>query len=238
MKANTQFKIITNPEAFNQRVDEINSSTTLDDIKHCVSKIKKALYANQDCPGMCAPQVGENLRLFVVRTAKSEDDRFKVFLNPMIVSSEGLHMSREANVSFPGKQFLIPRKNQIQLAYQTVMGHIEAENYLGAYSEVIQQMVEMLDGITLADYGLDLDDVGGPEAFDKATKKNKSELIALYLDGLKGLSAELDAEIESTPELKYMNDVIKFNTGVLKGDIEIITKQNDTSSTEDDSNGV
>lgn len=224
MKSNQKPKIITDIEKFSERVDEINSSNSYEDIKHCVSQLKKVLYDNEDCPAVCAPQIGFNLRLFVVKTAKSESDRFKVFLNPMIISSEGLHMSREANISFPNKEFLIPRKNKVHVAYQDIHGHIASETYIGAYCEVIQQMIEMLDGITLAEYGLDLDDVGGPAEFDKATKKSKSELIALYLDTLKEYSNELAIEIENNPELKYMNDVINFNTGVLKGDIEIINK--------------
>lgn len=224
MRANQKVKIITDESIFSERVSEITSSSSLEDIKHCASKMKRALYDHKDTAGICAPQIGENLRMFVVRTSRDEADRFKVFLNPMIINSEGIHMSREANLSFPNKEFIIPRKNKLTLAYQTVEGRVEADSYIGAYAEVVQQMVEMLDGITLADYGLDLDDVGGPEEFDKATKKSKTELIALYLDALKGYSDDLAAEIEATPELKYMSDVIKFNTGVLKGDIEIIEK--------------
>lgn len=233
MKVNLQPNIITDPTVFADRVDEINSSVSYDTIKHCVSKLKKVLYANPDYPAICAPQIGDNLRLFVVRTAKGEAERFKVFLNPMIISSDGLHMSRESNISFPNKQFLIPRKNKLHVAYQAIDGQVASESYAGAYAEVIQQMIEMLDGITIMDYGLDLDDVGGPDAFDSATKKSKTELIALYLDSIKSLSADLATEIENTPELKYLNDVIDFNTGVLKGDITIITKSTEETEKSD-----
>lgn len=223
MKSNTIVRIVTDIEEFQDRIDELGSDVSFEDVKHCASQLKRVLYQNDDCAAVCAPQIGNKLRMFVVKTAKDEADRFKVFLNPMIVTSEGLHMSREANISFPGKQYIIPRKNQVQLAYQTIDGHVESEAYIGAYAEVIQQMVEMLDGITLADYGLDLDDVGGIEAFDKASKKAKAEVLAMYIDSIKQLSGELAEEIENTPELKYINDVITFNTGVLKGDI-ILTK--------------
>lgn len=227
MKVNLKPNIITDLNTFSDRVDEITSATSYETIKHCVSTLKKVLYDNPDFPAICAPQIGNSLRLFVVRTAKSESDRFKVFLNPMIVSSEGLHMSRESNLSIPNKQYLIPRKNKLHVAYQTIDGHVESETYLGAYAEVVQQMIEMLDGITLADYGLDLDDAGGPAAFDKATKKSKAELIALYLDSLKSFSDELAVDIENNPELKTLNDAINFHTKVLTGEIEIITEAND-----------
>lgn len=234
MKCNQEIRIITEYSSFSDRVEEINSTTSFDDVKHCVSQIKKALYNNKDCAAICAPQIGYNLRLFVVKTSKDEADRFKVFLNPMIINSKGLHMSRESSISFPNKQYIIPRKNELHLAYQTIDGKVESNSYIGAFAEVIQQMVEMLDGITLPDYGLDLDDVGGADAFDKASNKNKAELIALYLDSLKDFSNELSEEIENNPELKYMSDVIKFNTGVLKGDIEIIEKPKPVNSNTDE----
>ena len=71
------------------------------------------------------------------------------------------------------------------MAFQHEDGYVDSETYVGAYAEVVQQMIEMLDGIILIDYGLDLDDIGGPEAFDKASNKQKTELLAMYLEQLK-----------------------------------------------------
>ena len=161
---NEYIKIITDVEAFQERVSEITGENTFNEVSRAVSRLKRALYQDRNSVALCGPQIGENLRIFVVKTAGRESDKFKVFLNPMIVSSEGMHLSREKNDSFPGKEFIIPRKNKLHLAYQTVDGHVSSETYTGAYAEVVQQMVEMLDGITLEDYGLELD-----ESFDKAT---------------------------------------------------------------------
>lgn len=219
MKTIENIKIVTDLDAFNDRVDEIVDPGLYEAVKSCVSNLKKALYANKDVPALCAPQIGQHLRLFVVKTAKSEDDRFKIFLNPMIVTSEGYHLSRERSASIPDKEFIIPRRNKIHVAYQSETGEVDSQTFIGAYAEVIQQMVEMLDGITLADYGLDLDDIGGIAAFDKAPKKQKAEVVALYLDSIKEISKELRDEIDADPTLKYLDNTINFMTGVLKGDI-------------------
>lgn len=211
---NEYIKIITDAEAFQERVDEITGENTFDEVSRAVSRLKRALYQDRNSVALCGPQIGENLRLFVVKTAGHNSDKFKVFLNPMIVSSEGMHLSRETNDSFPGKTFIIPRKNKLHLAYQTVDGHVSSETYTGAYAEVIQQMVEMLDGITLEDYGLELD-----ESFDNATKAKKQEIISTYLEVLKIDSKELHDEIQETPELKALDDTIRFMTGVFDGSI-------------------
>lgn len=218
MKITEGSKIITGVENFTERVDEITSQVSYEKVKHTISELKKALYNNSSLPALCAPQIGIPLRLFVVKQAKAETDRFKVFLNPMIVTAEGLHLSREVSASVPEKEFIIPRRNKIHVAYQSEDGHVLSDTYLGAYAEVIQQMIEMLDGITLADYGLDLDDVGGPEAFTKAPKKQQAEVLALYLDTLKGISADLSAEINADPHLTELNSYIDELADVLSKD--------------------
>lgn len=205
---------------FENRVDEIDSSVSYDAVKHTISRLKRALYDNPSVPALCAPQIGDNLRLFVVRLSKTETNRFKVFLNPLIVCHEGMHLSREVNPSFRDKQFIIPRYNNLHLAYQEEDGKVNSETHFGPFAEVVQQMVELLDGIPLTSYALDLDDVGGPEAFDKATKKDRTTVLATYLSQLKSMSEDLKTDIEDSSNLKAINDEIEFMTGVLKGDIK------------------
>ena len=219
--SNYVLRIITDLSKFQERVDEINNANPAEAVKHAVSQLKQTLIANKDLVGLCAPQIGINLRIFCIKTA---NNRVRAFLNPLLVSGEGLHLSREVNPSFPDKQFIIPRKDKIHVAFQEVMGQANSESYSGAYAEIVQQMIEMLDGILLSDYGLDLDDVGGPEEFDKASEKDKQALIQMYLESLKSSSADLKATIEANPALKQINDNIDFMTEYLKGDIKPVDK--------------
>ena len=217
--------IIDDVSKFQERVDEILDNNLYEQVKSTVADLKERLRIDNDLVALCAPQIGINLRLFVVKTSGANMEKFKVFLNPMIVSGEGIHLSREINPSFKGKQFIIPRKDKVHVAYQTMDGHVESETYIGVYGEVIQQMIEMLDGITLFDYGLDLDDVGGPEAFDKATKKDKEQVIQMYLNSIKDTSSTLKEEINSTPELKNINDTIEFTKKMLLGEIKPVDNE-------------
>lgn len=220
--SNYILKIITDLSKFQNRVDEINASTSYDAVKHTVADLKRTLIANKDLVGLCAPQIGVNLRIFCIKTA---NNKIRAFLNPLLVNGEELHLSREVNPSFPNKQFIIPRKNKIHVAFQEVDGKPNSETYSGAYAEIVQQMIEMLDGILLSDYGLDLDDVGGATAFDKATKKDKEKLIQMYLDSLKTYSSDLGKEIDNNPDLKKINDNIEFMTKYLEGDIKPVDKE-------------
>lgn len=216
--------IKTNLDSFElERVDEIDSSTDYHQVKAAIADIKNELVKNGDLVSLCAPQVGHNLRLFVVRTA---DRSFKAFLNPLIVNSEGMHLSRENNASLPDKTYIIPRRNKIHLAYQDPKGHVLSETYIGAYAEVIQQMVEFLDGILLSDYGLEID-----KAFDRAKKSDKEKIISMYLESLKLDSNTLNKEINEDPQLKNINDTINFMTGMLTGDITPV--KNDSEVTEE-----
>ena len=152
----------------------------------------------------------------------------------MVIKAEGLHLSREISASIPGKEFIIPRRNSVHVAFQLQDGQVNSETYIGAYAEIVQQMIEMLDGITLADYGLDLDDVGGPAVFDKASNKDKVELMAAYLDYLKTLSKDFKEQIESDPKLNDLNRTIDFAAGVLAGTITRITDIDDLKKEDKD----
>lgn len=217
-------KIVDDVSKFQERIDEILDNKLYEDVKHCVATIKERLKVDPEMVALCAPQVGDKLRLFVVKTSGNNIEKFKVFLNPMIVSSKGLHLSMESNPSFKDKWFIIPRKDEVHIAYQTIDGHIESETYKGVYGEVIQQMIEMLDGITLFDYGLDLDGIGGVEAFTSASNEDKIKVMQMYLDSLKSFDENLKKEIEASPELKNLNDTINFTTQMLLGNIKPIDK--------------
>ena len=59
--------IVTDLNKFQDRVDEITSETTFDEVKATISDMKKYLNTNKDAVCLCAPQIGVNLRLFIVK---------------------------------------------------------------------------------------------------------------------------------------------------------------------------
>lgn len=214
--------IITDLNKFNDRIPEIESNAKYGEVLETIAKIKAVLNSEKNYVSLCAPQIGSDLRLFVVKKEQNErspESRYDVFLNPMIVNKKGLHLSREISLSIPGKEYIIPRYNEIHLAYQEKDGRVNSKTFIGAFAEVIQQMVEMLDGITLADYGLEV-----IEGFDKASNKEKQEIISMYIKYLSAQNESVANEIEKDPELKNLMDTIKFSQGILDGSIKPVDK--------------
>ena len=59
------------------------------------------------------------------------------------------------------------------------------------------------------------------EMDDKASDEERSELLAAYLDSLDLKQKQLDKEIEEDPELRKLNDGIKFMEAVQKGEVKV-----------------
>ena len=213
-------KVITDLSKFEERTDEILGSKDpigqLKEIQSTIVDLKNVLRDNRDNVCVCAPQIGSNLRLFIVETAETSNvkGKYKIFINPMIVTSEGIHLSRETNLSLPGREFIVTRYDKVHVAYQDEMGHFCSETYVGSYGEVVQQMIQMLDGITLVDVGLEVDN-----DFDNASDKDRQTIIQMYIDSLKNKTEKLTKEIEADANLKNLNDIIKMQTGLLTGNI-------------------
>lgn len=175
-----------------------------DNINKTIKWLKDNLYANKELVALAAPQIGVNMRLFCIKFA---DGDIRTFANPLIVKTKDLHLSRETNISFPDKEFIVPRYNEIEVVYQTPVGKIEQNLFKDAVSDIFQQMVQLLDGVTLDTIGLEL----VPD-WDTYPEEERQQVIDMYLTSLKERNQSLQKEIEETPELKQINDAIDFMT--------------------------
>lgn len=175
-----------------------------ENINKTIKWLKDNLYHNKDLVALAAPQIGVNMRLFCIKFA---DGDIRTFANPLIVKTKDLHLSRETNISLPNKEFIVPRYNEIEVVYQTPVGKIEQNLFKDAVSDIFQQMVQLLDGITLDTIGLEL----VPD-WDTYPEEERQQVIDMYLISLKERNESLQKEIEETPELKQINDAIDFMT--------------------------
>lgn len=173
-------------------------------INQTIKWLKDILYHHEDLVALSAPQIGVNMRLFCIKFA---DGDIRTFANPLIVKTNNLHLSRESSISIPGKEFIIPRYNEIEAVYQTPVGKIEQNLFKDAVSDVFQQMVQLLDGITLETLGLEL-----VEDWDSYPEEERQQVIDMYLESLQKRNEFLQEEIKGNPELKQINDAIDFMT--------------------------
>jgi hypothetical protein len=138
------------------------------------------------------------------------------FVNPIITNAGGLELSREKCHSLPDKEFIRTRHSKVSVTYQTPLGKIESVDFVGVAAKVFQHHLDHLDGLLLSDVSLEID-----EEFDKATDKERQQVIEMYLDSLDLTRKELEKEIENDPENKQMADAIKFIQSVQSGETEL-----------------
>ena len=194
-----------------ERSLEIDTKNQAPEMRDIVSQIKQTMRA-KGLKHLSAPAIGEQRRIFCI---DFEDLEIKTYINPILAECKGLTLSRETCECIPGKTFLVPRNNDITAIYQRPTGQAETRQFLGAAAIVFQHELNHLDGVLLSDIGLEID-----EDFDNATEQERSEIIAMYLDSLDLRAKDLQNEIEEDPDLKEINDGIKFMEGIAKGEIK------------------
>ncbi|MFO7811211.1 MAG: peptide deformylase [Candidatus Delongbacteria bacterium] len=138
-------------EVLNKRADETDPAA--DDVRELIS----AMFVK--CPesngiGLAAPQVGVSKRIFVVVVPENTDDEgsevpgFKdVFINPVILGSEGSCKMEEGCLSVPGIFEIVQRPETVEVEYTNIEGKRVKRNFNGLLARVVQHEYDHLDGI-------------------------------------------------------------------------------------------
>ena len=116
--------------------------------------------------GLAAPQVGLDIRLFVMDSEQLKDDEDdddeelrltkgikKVFINPQIIEETGEPwLYEEGCLSIPNVRVKIARKETVKLRYQdeNFVEHIEEFSEMNA--RIIQHEYDHLEGVLLTDH--------------------------------------------------------------------------------------
>lgn len=112
-----------------------------------------------DGVGLAAPQVGKNIRIFVVDADAFADmdpeckGFRKAFVNARIIERSGEEVSRnEGCLSIPGIHEDVRRKSKIRIAYRNENGEEMEEEYEGIKAWIIQHEYDHLEGILFTDH--------------------------------------------------------------------------------------
>lgn len=206
-------QIVTDEAQLGERCDEIDVRKDNKLVQEIVLALKGTINKHKDkCLGLAANQIGYNKRIFCINF----NGDVRTFINPMISEVKGFELSRESCMSFPGKEYIRPRHNQITVMYQTPLGKTECRKLLGKAAIVFQHELDHLDGLTIADIGLEIT----PE-FDNADEQEKEQVIKMYLDSLDLKRKDIDNEIENDEHLKQTRDAINFMTDVATGKVQL-----------------
>ena len=114
---------------------------------------------SSDGVGLAAPQVGKNIRMFVVDASPNADDDprladfKKVFINPEIYErSEEEVLMGEGCLSVPGIHEEVYRPERIKIRYLDEDWQEHDEEWDGFAARVIQHEYDHLDGIMFVDH--------------------------------------------------------------------------------------
>ena len=100
--------------------------------------------------GLAAPQVGENVRIFVMNaTQEPGDDR--VYVNPVLSDFDGEEEAEEGCLSLPGIHVNVNRGKQVRMRAQNLEGQPIEEMATGFMARVWQHEFDHLNGTLLTD---------------------------------------------------------------------------------------
>jgi peptide deformylase len=103
--------------------------------------------------GLAAPQVGVNLRVFIVDLTQVDFDAEPlVFINPEIIEKKGEVIGEEGCLSFPGLYFDVPRAEEVVVEYQDLEGKRKRMKAYGMTARAIQHENDHLRGVLFIDY--------------------------------------------------------------------------------------
>jgi peptide deformylase len=100
--------------------------------------------------GLAAPQVGMNIRLFVMNpTGQEGDDR--VYVNPVLSEAEGEEEAEEGCLSLPGIHVNIIRNKVMRMTAQDLDGRPIEQKETGHIARIWQHEYDHLNGTLLTD---------------------------------------------------------------------------------------
>jgi peptide deformylase len=127
-------------------------------LKSFINDMWETMYKS-DGVGLAAPQVGRNIRIFVIDgTAMDDDDPSmhdfkKAFVNPRILEREGEPwVFNEGCLSLPNIREDISRPERITIEYYDEDFNFHREEFSGLKARIIQHEYDHLEGILLVDH--------------------------------------------------------------------------------------
>lgn len=122
-------------------------------VKTLIRDMLDTMYVNNGV-GLAAPQIGENLRIFVIDVSmKDEPLNPMVFINPKIIKKSGAMKGDEGCLSFPAAYTEVKRYKKVTVKAMDKNGRsfiLEADGDLLA--RAIQHEYDHLDGVLFIDH--------------------------------------------------------------------------------------
>ncbi len=206
-----EYKILSLENLPTTRAEEIDYEKEYSLMKEVIAKIKKTM-KKHNLTSLSAPAIGYNKRIFCIDFS---DKEIKTFINPMVLLTQGMELTREVCSSIIDKEFIRPRHTSIDIIYQRPDGTIKQNQFKGMAATVIQHELDHLDAITLNDIGLEID-----SDFDEATDEERFAITDMYLKHLSEKHDNLVNEIKQDNTAKIMYEAETISELLAQGKIK------------------
>lgn len=146
--------IVTDENILHQSSEEVNIKKEGQNLSKLILDMKDTLRNTSQGIGLSAIQVGEPKRMFVINYGNT----ITTYINPIISKAKRLVMSIEGCLSCPGKEFIMPRYDEIEVFYQNPLGKAFSVRMRGLVAKVFQHEYDHLSGVIISDAGLEYTD--------------------------------------------------------------------------------
>lgn len=144
--------LIYGDEILRTKSKEVNKISSK--IKALIANMRDTMYA-QNGVGLAAPQIGENLRIFVIDVSEPDEPYNPiVFINPKIIEKSGAVNSYEGCLSFPDAYTNVRRYKNVKVKALDINGKpfvMEAKDGC-LLARAIQHEFDHLDGVLFVDH--------------------------------------------------------------------------------------
>ncbi|HEY7118211.1 MAG TPA: peptide deformylase [Tepidisphaeraceae bacterium] len=100
--------------------------------------------------GLAAPQVGQNIRLFVMNP-DGEEGQERIYVNPVLSDAEGEEEGEEGCLSLPNINAKIWRSKHLKMQAQDLEGNLFEETADGYIARIWQHETDHLNGTMIID---------------------------------------------------------------------------------------
>lgn len=122
------------------------------EILDLIKEMKEALKGAENGVGLAAPQVGVNIRLFVILDDLAKDG-YSVFINPEITQiSKKKIIEEEGCLSLPGRWNELPRADKVTIKATDEKGNKFKIRAKGILARLMLHEVDHLNGILFIDH--------------------------------------------------------------------------------------
>lgn len=213
-------KLNLNLDYYRERCDEVNvfDDAIKDDVQKVIRDLRDTLIAKKDLVAIAAPQIASRYRIFCM---KFKGNDVRTFINPLIMERKGTKLNQEQQIGFSdfdNKTYFTFRSAELTAGYQTPTGRVETNRFTGEACVVFEQMVQLLDGIFVSDFGLEKLD-----GFDDLSEDEKKEIFMDYAKYLTQRSDQAEQDLKNNKELAQLDKLTKFYTQYSLGNVEIAT---------------